>query len=300
MIRTFDNFVVDHLNCVILGDLNLPKLFQLSCTKDLITTSFETCLSTLGMFHMNKDPTRNENCLDIVLSTSEHLLFDLTSAEPFCNSDHNSVLFKISVSSFKENQIPKQNFRKTDYDALNEFFLTIDWNELFSVCLSPTDMYDRFLNVVNFAIDTFVPLVKFKSSCSKDMRKILSKKKFLWKKYKLSKDLSDLFNFKKCNALFKKEALKIRIKEEQDLFKSKDMSKFFKFVNARLKNAKTAPFLNDNNGTIVYDDVEKANLFNDYFASVFTEDDGVLPNFEARSEMNLKNVVFLKKRFSKL
>jgi len=55
------------------------------------------------------------------------------------------------------------------------------------------------------------------------------------------------------------------------------MSKFFRF----LKNAKTAPFLYDNNGTVVYDDVEKANLFNDYFASVFTEDGGVLPNFEA-------------------
>jgi len=78
-------------------------------------------------------------------------------------------------------------------------------------------MYNRFLNVVNFAIDTFVPLVKFNSSCSKYMRKILSKKNFLWNKYKLSKDLSDLVKFKQCNALFKKEALKTRIKEEQEL-----------------------------------------------------------------------------------
>jgi len=109
------------------------------------------------------------------------LNFDLTSAEPFCNSDHNSVLFKISVSSFKENQIPKQNFRKADYNALNGFFLTIDWNELFSACLSFTDMYNGVFNVVNFAIDTFVPLVKFKSSCSKDMRKIL------WEKVSLEK-----------------------------------------------------------------------------------------------------------------
>jgi len=51
MIRTFGNFVVDRLNYVILGNLNLPsKLFLLSCTKYLITTSFETCLSTLVCF----------------------------------------------------------------------------------------------------------------------------------------------------------------------------------------------------------------------------------------------------------
>jgi len=109
---------------------------------------------------MNKDPTRNGNCLDIVLSNSEHLLFDLTSAEPFCNSDHNSVLFKISVPSYKENHIPTRNFRKADYGALNGFFLTIVWNELFSACLTPTDMYNRFSNTVNIAIDTLVPLVK--------------------------------------------------------------------------------------------------------------------------------------------
>jgi len=106
-------------NCGIIGDLNLSKLFQHSGTKDLITNSFEICFSTLCMFHMNKAPTKKENCLDrylFVHSTYELLLFDITSADPFCNSDHNSVLFKISVSSFKEDQI-LTNFRKADYDA---------------------------------------------------------------------------------------------------------------------------------------------------------------------------------------
>jgi len=65
--RTVENFVLDHSHCIILGDLNLPKLYHHSCNKDPITYTFEKCLSTLGMFHMNQAPTRNENCLDVVL-----------------------------------------------------------------------------------------------------------------------------------------------------------------------------------------------------------------------------------------
>ena len=80
--------------------------------------------------------------------------------------------------------------------------------------------------------------------------------------------------------------------EEKQLFKSKDLSKFFKFVNARLKNSKTTPFLNNGNGTDIYEDIYKANLFNDYFASVFTTDNGLLPYFNVRSEGSLHHVIF--------
>jgi len=198
----------------------------------------------------------------------------------------------MNVSPFQEAQIPKRNYRKVDYDALNGLFLTVDWNELFSGCLTPTDMYTSFLDVINFGIENFVPFFRNKTKYPKTISKILSKKKLLWRKYKLIKDLSDLMKFKQCNALFKKEALKLRINEEQELFKSKDMSKFFKFVNARLKNAKTASFLKNDDGTILHDDFEKANLFNEYFASVFTTDDGILPNLYARTDDELDNVEF--------
>ena len=80
--------------------------------------------------------------------------------------------------------------------------------------------------------------------------------------------------------------------KKNNFLNPKTSRKFFKFVNARLKNSKTAPFLNNGNGTDIYEDIDKANLFNDYFASVFTTDDGLLPYFNVRSEGSLHHVIF--------
>ena len=124
------------------------------------------------------------------------------------------------------------------------------------------------------------------------MRNLLSKKKLLWYKYKSSRNSEDLRRYKEVNSLFKLESNHSRMIEEETLIKSNDPSKFFKFVNNRLKNHKTAPFITNNNGVIVYDDKEKAELFNRFFSSVFTIDDGSLPYLGQKTDDRLSNIVF--------
>ena len=74
--------------------------------------------------------------------------------------------------------------------------------------------------------------------------------------------------------------------------KSTDTSKFFKFMNVRLKNSKSAPFLVDDNYVRYSEDGEKANLFNNYFCSVFTEDDGKSNIFLSKTESNILDIIF--------
>ena len=54
------------------------------------------------------------------------------------------------------------------------------------------------------------------------------------------------------------------------------MGKFYCYINSKLScKSGIAPLL-DNNGKFVFDNIEKANLLNNYFASVGTVDNNVV------------------------
>ena len=65
-------------------------------------------------------------------------------------------------------------------------------------------------------------------------------------------------------------------------WRQSNLGAFFKFVNKKLANRSGIPPLNDSAGNLLTSDQDKANLLNEYFCSVFTIDDGFLPNFPAR------------------
>ncbi|MFZ2539438.1 MAG: hypothetical protein WAX04_11120, partial [Oscillospiraceae bacterium] len=57
---------------------------------------------------------------------------------------------------------------------------------------------------------------------------------------------------------------------------------FYKFVNKKLSNKSGIGPLQDDGGSIICDDESKANLLNNYFYSVFIQDNGSLPEFRSR------------------
>ena len=57
----------------------------------------------------------------------------------------------------------------------------------------------------------------------------------------------------------------------------------FKFVNNKLNDHRGIAPSSDSSNNFIFSDIEKANLLNDYFRSVFTQDDGSLPQFPKRS-----------------
>ena len=74
---------------------------------------------------------------------------------------------------------------------------------------------------------------------------------------------------------------------------SKNLGKFYKFVNARLANKHGVGTLKNGHGEAVVNDRDRANLLNEYFCSVNVVDDGVLPNINAKSDGNkLENITF--------
>jgi len=179
---------------VVVGDFNLPKLF--SNVTDPICNIFETTFSNLSLVHMNRQPTRESNCLDLVLANEEKLVFDVSVDEPFSNNDHCSVLFKIRFSDSAKKKLKIRNFRKADFDAINGYLLSVDWHSILDHLESPTDKYSAFLRVLNHVIEFFVPLsVPGKNVYSGPVKNCYFKREN-WKKYHASKSLPDLERYK--------------------------------------------------------------------------------------------------------
>ena len=66
---------------------------------------------------------------------------------------------------------------------------------------------------------------------------------------------------------------KFTIEKENRLCENENLGAFYKYVNKKLNGI--AP-LKGKNGTLVSDDSSKAKLLNDYFCSIFTQDNGII------------------------
>ena len=65
---------------------------------------------------------------------------------------------------------------------------------------------------------------------------------------------------------------------ENKLIETGNIGSFYKFVNSKTSVRSGVPPLRDANGTIISDDLGKAELLNNLFASVFVTDDGNIPS----------------------
>ena len=84
---------------------------------------------------------------------------------------------------------------------------------------------------------------------------------------------------------------KFDVSREAKLLAENNLGKFYKFVNAKLSNSNGIAPLIDHHGNLLTSDTDKANLFNQYFQSVFTDDNGTLPPFPSRLPPESKETI---------
>jgi hypothetical protein len=83
-------------------------------------------------------------------------------------------------------------------------------------------------------------------------------------------------------------------KREQKMLDNNNVGGFFRFVNGKLSCKRGLGAFSTDSGDVITGDAERANLLNDYFASVCTKDNGTLPAFSHRvpNDAKLESVDF--------
>ena len=80
-----------------------------------------------------------------------------------------------------------------------------------------------------------------------------------------------------CANKCKRLIYKYNIKKESFVINSRNSKCFFNNVNKKLHSCSTSRPLINADGTKCIDDSKKSNILNDFFASVFTNDNGNMP-----------------------
>ena len=84
--------------------------------------------------------------IDLLLTNDDSLINFVNELDPFGKSDHMSFEFILNLNLFKKDSHVEQNYnyKKGNYEALNSYFLTIDWKHLFNNSKNLEDYTQHF------------------------------------------------------------------------------------------------------------------------------------------------------------
>ena len=118
-------------NTIIMGDFNFPCIDWKALTSTHQSKDFlDLCLDNF-LVQMVHDATRNQNILDIILTSDESLVTDVHASAPFCGSDHNAIYFSIPGTFTRKscNQV-MPNFNKANFNEMRKNLPEVNWHEL--------------------------------------------------------------------------------------------------------------------------------------------------------------------------
>jgi hypothetical protein len=280
----------------IVGDLNCPDIDWrlLSAPRDGVQNTFLDFLCEYGFFQMISQPTRINNIVDLVATTEPLLISDIAIEPPFVDSaDHNTVYFTVTNSANVTTPQLVSNDRqydwsRADYVAMSDYIACIDWCSLLAVNFTADSLWAAFCDILHSVIDMFVPAKTYCVSASHGepakkypayIRRAMTSKCCLWRQHKLYPEDIDMHNSYrrvqfKCRQLIRD----FEVKKERKIIKADNIGKFYKFVNKKLSCSSGVGALLNKENILVTDDNAKANVLNEFFASVCTADNGSTPS----------------------
>lgn len=299
----------------IIGDFNLPHADWFDETENLgslctaspnaskreresIEQIAQLC-SYHNLYQFNTTPNFRGAILDLVISNVEGTTA-VRSEDTLVPEDPHHPSLEIHIPSTKIAFSPGlqergyyYDFKKADYDAINDYLNCIPWDDLFRN-RSLDDMINVFYEIIYTAIDSHVPLkklstFKFPRWFSPDLRQLVLQKKEAHKKYKNSNDPDDYSTFSRLRAQCKTLSRSCHagfIREVEGSL-CNNIKSFWSFINSKKKDPGLPKVMHLNeisstNGSDI------ANLFAANFSSVFSSKSN--SEFKASEDINNINL----------
>ena len=127
----------------------------------------------------------------------------------------------------------------------------------------------------------------------KSLKRLRSIKLAKWRAFKDHHDDAQLkASYKAAAANFNRAIQQWRNDRKLELVSNMNQSSFFKYATTKLRTSRQSSILIDDSGRVIASPLDIANEFNKYFASVFTVDNGNLPDFPVRVNKELNFIRF--------
>lgn len=282
--------IADLVTCghssIVAGDFNLPDILwndNRRCS-NVVSREYVDMFTACNLSQYVMEPTRGESVLDLLLCNSDGLIKNVVVSPEIGSSDHMVTSFDLCIDYQPAVQISRYNFAKGDYDAMKIYLSSIDWLGSFQTQNSVDDVYEMFIFILRHCIFMFVPFEKVSSDCSKlpsYLANMAKHRHSLWSKARSSNDQGDWLAYKRYSEKFIRRVNKFSRSIEKKIIDSGSRNAFYSYIlrrSGKMSSNKVCS-LKDQNNVMIHDNTIKANLLADVFESVFTEDNGNMPNF---------------------
>ena len=274
---------------VIAGDLNFPDCNWSDLTvkpsnyPNLHKKLYELLHDT-GIDQLVKEPTRELNTLDLVMTNMPHLIPRLETIPGL--SDHDIVYFEYVTDLKIGTQTPRSVsiYKKANWPAMKQTFIqeSLELQKQFSLNCTAEDMWQHFKSTYDNTVKLNIPTKNLKEKISHpwitlEIKKLMKKRD---KKFRL---------FKKCRCELLKEEIR-KLKREirrktrrshwdfiNQLFVKKDgeeggqhLKRFWSYAKKQRKTNFGVPPLKVN-GKLISDAKGKAEILNKQFDQAFSE-----------------------------
>jgi len=188
---------------------------------------------------------------------------------------------------------------------MNNYLSSVDWQSMLMCNLTVDTLWSAFSETLQTAVDLYVPFYtvgqsgKFvryvkRHKYPRYIRKAVSRKKCLWQAHRKNPNDTKLrCRYKVAHDECRKLVREHILTKEKEVIDAGNLGKFYRFVNNKMACKSGVGTLRDNGHKLV-NDKQKADLMNNFFASVGSDDDGndIALDREVPDNVSLESVSF--------
>ena len=287
---------------LVCGDLNFAEIdWETGYPTNINGLAYATAdlFQDFGLSQYNDHPSReeNDNILDIILVNHDENLSEITAYMDILDTDHFVLEFNYQVDCVSEATRARvvYNTRNLDFNALNADFERANFfQNANSINESAVSWTSTVLDIIN----SRVPKRKIRAAnpnpwIDGEIRHMSNLKETAWRKWKRTNMVTDKEHYKTANRALR-NAVEYKHKQYINLCSDEinaNPQRFWNLVGSKMRSKSYPPdMIMDNSPAST--PLEKAELFNEFFSSVFTRptDTPTLPFITTHENPALANL----------
>ncbi|GAB0203837.1 hypothetical protein GRJ2_002849300 [Grus japonensis] len=271
---------------VLMGDFSHPDIhWRDNAAEHKQSRKILECVDDNFLLQVIEEPTRRGATLDLILTNKEGLIGDIKLKGSLGCSDHEMVEFRILRAARRAcSKLTALDFRRADFGLFRDLLGRTPWDK----ALEGRGAQDSWLIFKGDLLQAWEPCIPTKGKSSKSTRRPPWMNKELLGKVKQKKEAYR--GWKQGQVAWEKYRETVRAARDQpphyqnlasqtqhtlieiSLARNvKDNKKsFYRYVSDKRRTRENVGPLRNEMGDLVTQDMEKAEVLNDFFASVFT------------------------------
>ena len=298
-------------NLIIVGDFNHPEInWEHSYTKmkeQHRASKFLFNISKCKLHqHVDKPTHHKPGCkpslIDLVITKDPDIIENITLSSPLGKSFHSTIFIKTAIKKeIKEKcMIKKYQIDKGNYDKMREQLGATNWEEMLKEANDDVDKaWNDITKEIIDAREKYIPSklvntnsTKRKYTLEDSLIHLTRVKRLQYKLYKKYPSQKNYLLYVDARSKVSNYTRNIKRKKEKNIAKDikSNPKAFYQYISSKTSKKDKISDLEKPDGEITSNDQEKSEVLNNFFTSVFTDEDlNNIPDLDIKKDIQEKS-----------